>query len=158
MATRRERADALKAAAARISGSPILIDGDADDLLELLRSGSTDAGLTILDRHALAGRLAFVVILALDGDGRRSSFARAATLLRELEPFAERDAVRIAVVRSGRNRIAPDRLQEVLAGEIVFQISAAIPTLVPHAKWRTIRQRLGLLALDAAGVRILRFG
>ncbi len=45
-----------------------------------------------------------------------------------------------------------------MASEVLFQVAMALSSLVPDLKERTLRQRLGLATLDAAGFRILRFG
>jgi hypothetical protein len=143
-----------------LSASPILIDGDAEELLGIIRSGSEQFDITVTDRATLiaSGQKAAIVILAVDGDGRRSSFARAATLLRRMDALLAPDAVQICVIQSGRSRIAPPRLLRLLASEILFQVTMAIPELVPLQLRRSIRQRIGLAALDAAGLRVIRFG
>ncbi|MET4706037.1 hypothetical protein [Frigoribacterium sp. UYMn621] len=160
MPSPRTRAEALRAAADRLSASPILIDGDADGLLGIIRSGSEQSDITVTDRATLiaSGQKAAIVILAVDGDGRRSSFARAATMLRGMDALLAPDAVQICVIQSGRSRMAPLRLRRLLASEILFQVTMAVPELVPLQLRRSIRQRIGLAALDAAGLRVIRFG
>jgi len=160
MPSSRSRAEALRAAAERVSASPILIDGDAEELLAIIRSGSEESDITVTDRATLiaSGQKAEIIILAVDGDGRRSSLARAFALLRDIDEVLTPDAVRVVVIQSGRSRMAPLRLRRVLASEVLFQVAMAVPTLVPRRKRRSIRQELGLAALDASGLRVLRFG
>ncbi|MHC5795353.1 hypothetical protein ACVXZ4_04270 [Lacisediminihabitans sp. FW035] len=160
MPSSRSRAEALRAAADQLSASPILIDGDADELLAIIRSGCEQSDITVTDRTTLiaSGRKAAIVILGVDGHGRRSSFSRAFVLLREIDVVLTPDAVRVVVIQSGRSRMAPLRLRRVLASEVLFQVAMAVPDLVPRRKRRSIRQELGLAALDASGLRVLRFG
>jgi len=156
----KSRAEALRVAADRLSTSPILIDGDAQELLEIIRAGSELADITVTDRATIiaSGKEAAIVILAVDGDGRRSSFGRAARMLRDMDALLTPDAVQIGVIQSGRSRMAPPRLRRILASEILFQVTMAVPELLPLRKRRSIRQQIGLAALDASGLRIIRFG
>ncbi|ASD23485.1 hypothetical protein B7495_16330 [Cryobacterium sp. LW097] len=155
--SKKKRAEQLRAIAAHVLTAPILLEGDADELLTVLRAGARAAGIPVTD-HALAARPARVVVLAIDRDARRSSLVKAATLLRELENHIAPDAVRIVVVQSARSRLAPPKLQRLVASEILFHVALALSNVVPGQKERTLRQRFGLTTLDAAGFRILRFG
>ncbi len=139
---------------------PVLIDGDAGELVAQLTQNAAASGVRVttfanwVEEKAEQAR---VVVLAVEGHGRRSSFTRAAEMLRNLEPGIASDAVRIVIVQSGRSRATPPRLQRRLADEILFQVALAFPTL-QQPTWRSFKLRLGLTALDAAGLRILRFG
>ena len=155
--SRKRRAEQLRAIAAHVLTAPILLKGDADELLTVLRTGARAAGIPVT-AQALAARPARVVVLAIDRDARRSSLVKAATLLRELEDQIAPDAVRIVVVQSARSRLAPPKLQRLVASEVLFHVALALPDVVPGQKERTLRQRFGLTTLDAAGFRILRFG
>ncbi|MEC5185013.1 hypothetical protein RCH12_002489 [Cryobacterium sp. MP_3.1] len=155
--SRKRRAEQLRAIAAHVLTAPILLEGDADELLTVLRDGARAAGIPVTD-HALSARPARVVVLAIDRDARRSSLVKAATLLRELEDHIAPDAVRIVVVQSARSRLAPPKLQRLVASEILFHVALALSNVVPGQRERTLRQRFGLTTLDAAGFRILRFG
>ncbi|TFB98709.1 hypothetical protein E3O42_15195 [Cryobacterium adonitolivorans] len=155
--SRKRRAEQLRAIAAHVLTAPILLEGDADELLTVLRTGARAAEIPVTD-HASAERPARVVVLAIDRDARRSSLVKAATLLRELEDHIASDAVRIVVVQSARSRLAPPKLQRLVASEVLFHVALALSNVVPGQKERTLRQRFGLTTLDAAGFRILRFG
>jgi len=137
--------------------TPVLIDGDASELLEVLRESSLASSIPISD-HAAAAHPAQVVILAIERDGRRSSLTKASKLLREMNDVIAEDAVRIVVIQSSRSRITPTRLLRLLTSEILFQVAVAFDPMQKLGKSRSIRQRIGLATLDAAGLRILRFG
>lgn len=158
MLHRRKRLAELRLRAERLSSRPVLLDGDADELLAVLRAGAVKSGIDIADRSTMEsadGDRAFVVILAVAGDGRQSSFLRATRMLREMEPVIDEGAIRIVVVQSGRSRASPGRVQQLLGTEILFQVLAAVPGT--HSKTRSLRQHLGRASLDASGLRVLRF-
>jgi hypothetical protein len=142
-----------------VLANPVLVQGDAQELLAVLRVEAETSGMSTTSQESPA-EPARVVILAIEGDadGRRSSFMKAARMLRELGKAVREDAVRIVVVQSERARIAPPRLQKLLSSEILFQVAAALPGQLPRRGWRSFRESLSLTALDAAGLRILRFG
>ena len=155
--SRTRRAEQLRAIASHLLTAPILLGGDAEELLSVLRAGASIAGIPVTE-HATAARPAHVVVVAVKKDARRSSLVRAAQLLRDIEEHLTPDAVRIIVVQSVRSRLAPPRLQRLVASEVLFQVALALPHVVPGEKTRTLRQRFGLATLDAAGFRVLRFG
>lgn len=155
--SRRKRAEQFRAIALHVQDSPILLKGDADALLSVLRSGASQSGIPVTE-HTAPGQPARVVVLAVERDARRSSLVKAATMLRELDDRIVPDAVRIVVVQSARSKLAPPKLQRLLAEEVLFQVALALSHIVPGVKERTLRQRFGLTSLDAAGFRILRFG
>ncbi|MBX3100536.1 MAG: hypothetical protein KF761_13275 [Salinibacterium sp.] len=155
------RAERRRREALQLLARPVLIEGDATELVALLTEEARASGIEVLTPSAPAperAELARVIVLAVEGRGRRSSFTRAAEMLRAIEPALTPDAVRIVVIQSGRSRAMPPRLKRRLTDEILFQVSLAFPQLLPQRKWRSIRLRAGLAALDAAGLRILRFG
>jgi hypothetical protein len=161
MASSRTRARKLRDAAARVLTSPILLDGDADGLLGLLRYGTHHSGLPAADYASLRrsrSEPAAIAVLVVDGDGRRSALARASQMLRAMEPAIERDAVRILVVQSGRSRVGPARLRDAVGAEILFQITLAVDASPPRPHSRSFRQHLGLLVLNVAGIRVIRLG
>jgi hypothetical protein len=155
-----KRAAELRAAIAPFAESPILVDGDAAELLEVVRAGNANADVKQADFDSLvaAGERARIVVLLVDGHGRRSAFTKASRMLREMDAAVASDAIRVVVVQSDRSRKFPDRLQRVLAAEILHQVMLALPTVSVRPKWRSFRQALGAATLDAAGLRILRFG
>jgi hypothetical protein len=155
--SRKKRAEQTRAIVAHVLTAPILIEGDAEELLAVLREGAHAAKIPVTD-HAAADQPALVVLLAVKRDARRSSLVKAATLLRALETSVAPDAVRIVVVQSARSKLASPKLQRLVATEVLFQVALALSSIVPDLKDRTLRQRLGLATLDAAGLRILRFG
>jgi hypothetical protein len=155
--SRKRRAEQLRAIAAHVLTAPILLEGDADELLSVMRTGARAAGIPETDR-ANATQPARVVVLAIQRDARRSSLVKATTLLRDLDEFIAPEAVRIVVVQSARTKLAPPKLQRLVASEALFQVALALANVVPGQRERTFRQRLGLTTLDAAGFRILRFG
>lgn len=146
----------LRALAAELLRSPILIDGDARELLEVLREAAAASDIAVTD-HASAAEPAQIAILALERDGRRSSFTKASRMLREVDDAIAPSGVRIVVVQSDRSRTIPDKLQDLLASEILYQVALAEPDLRPRRGWRSFRERAGHAALDAAGLRVLRF-
>ena len=155
--SRKRRAEQLRAIAAHVLTAPILLEGDADELLTVMRTGARAAGIPETDR-ASATQPARVVVVAIQRDARRSSLVKAAALLRELNDLVAPDAVRIVVVQSRRSKLAPPKLQRLVATEVLFHVALALANVVPGQKERTLRQRFGLTTLDAAGFRILRFG
>jgi len=155
--SRKRRAEQLRAIAAHVLTAPILLEGDADELLTVMRTGARAAGIPETDR-ASATQPARVVVVAIQRDARRSSLVKAASLLRELNDHIAPDAVRIVVVQSRRSKLAPPKLQRLVASEVLFHVALALANVVPGQKERTLRQRFGLTTLDAAGFRILRFG
>jgi len=155
--SRKKRAEQLRAIAAHVLSAPILLEGDADELLTVLRNGARGAGIVQTDRVS-ASQPACVVVVAIKRDARRSSLVKAASLLRELDEHVAPTAVRIVVVQSARSKLAPPKLQRLVAAEVLFHVALALGSVVPGRRERTYRQRLGLATLDAAGFRILRFG
>ena len=155
--SRKRRAEQLKVVAAHVLTAPILLEGDADELLCVLREGARTANLPVTD-HASAEQPANIVVVAVERDARRSSLVKAATMLRELDDHVAPAAIRIVVVQSARSKLAPPKLQRLVASEVLFQVALALSSIVPDLRERTLRQRLGLATLDAAGFRILRFG
>jgi hypothetical protein len=155
--SRKKRAEQTRALVAHVLTAPILIEGDAEELLCVLRAGARTAKIAVTD-HASAAQPALVVLLAVEKDARRSSLVKAATMLRALDDHVAPEAVRIVVVQSARSRLAPPKLQRLVASEVLFQVALALSGIVPDLRERTLRQRLGLATLDAAGLRILRFG
>jgi hypothetical protein len=155
--SRKRRAEQLRAIMEHVLTAPILLEGDASELLTVLRTGAAASGIPETD-HASSAQPARVVIVAVRRDSRRSSLVKAAKMLRDLDDHVTRDAVRIVVVQSARSTLAPPRLQRLVASEVLFQVALALPHLAPGEKTRTLRQRLGLATLDAAGLRVLRFG
>jgi len=155
--SRKRRAEQLRAIAAHVLTAPILLEGDADELLTVMRTGARAAGIPETD-CASATQPARVVVLAIQRDARRSSLVKATTLLRELDDHIAPEAVRIVVVQSARSKLAPPKLQRLVASEVLFHVALALANVVPGQKERTFRQRVGLTTLDAAGFRILRFG
>ncbi|MCU1444565.1 hypothetical protein [Cryobacterium sp.] len=155
--SRKRRAEQIRLIAEHVLTTPILLEGDAAELLCVLREGAHTANLRLTD-HASAAEPAHIVVLAVERDARRSSLVKAATMLRELDEQVAPDAVRIVVVQSARSKLAPPKLQRLVASEVLFQAALALSSIVPDLRERTLRQRLGLTTLDAAGFRILRFG
>lgn len=140
--------------------SPLLLTGDATELLDTLREGARESGILLAGPAGTGdlSRPASVVVLAILSDGRRSSIAKAYSLLRDAEPRIAADAVQIVVIQSGRAKLAPDRLQRLLAAEILYQVATAMPHLVRARRRRSFREWSGLITLDAAGLQIVRFG
>lgn len=157
----RKRAERLRATAAPLLTGPIFLEGDAEELLELLRAGAFASEIAVTSSESAgvsSENPASIVILAIESDGRRSSIRKASKMLDAMQREVAPDAIRIVVVQSGRSRIAPARLQRLLANEILFEVTMAIPALRKRASWRSFRERVGLATLDAAGLQILRFG
>jgi len=140
----------------RLDSAPVVIDGDAHDLVRDLQE-SARAGGVMLQTFATTTEPAQIVILAIEGDGR-SSLLKINTLLRSASDSVAADALRIAVIRSGRARIAPAKVQRLLSSEILFQISVALSPVSAGTRDRSLRQRLVLGSLDAAGFSVLRVG
>ena len=157
----RKRADRLRVSAAHLLTGPIFLEGDAQELLELLRAGARDSDIEVSSSASVSATRSFpasIVILAIESDGRRSSIMKASSMLRDMEQDVAPDAIRIVVVQSGRSRIAPARLRRVLVTEILFEVTMAVPGPRPRPAWRSFRERMGLATLDAAGLQVLRFG
>ena len=151
------RQHAFVAAASRLVETPVLLDGDATELLAILREGALASNLRIVDA-ASQTEPARIAILVVTGDGRRSAFTKASRKLRELDAAITSDAVRLVVIQSDRSRVAPPKLQRLLSEELLFQVTLALPGYQPRRTSRSFRQALGLATLDAAGLRVLRFG
>jgi hypothetical protein len=155
--SRKKRAEQLRLIAAHVLTAPVLLEGDAEELLAVLQSAAREAHIPSTGRDPSA-EPARVAVIAVTRDGRRSSLTKAGSLLRELDAQIATDAVRIVVVQSKRSKLAPPRLQNLVASEVLFQVALALPHVVPGEKTRTVRQRFGITTLDAAGFRVLRFG
>jgi hypothetical protein len=155
--SRKRHAEQLRAIASHVLKAPILLEGDAQELLTVLRAGARAANIPETD-HASAEEPARVVVLAVRRDARRSSLVKAASMLRKMDEHVDPDAVRIVVVQSARSKLAPPKLQRLVASEILFHVALALPHVVPGGRERTLGERLGLATLDAAGFRVLRFG
>lgn len=154
------RAARIEAETAHLLSRPILLDGDSTDLVSALSSSARDTGLTVLSYDEwleLGAEPARVAVLVIEGHGRRSSFAQAVELLRAMDAALSSDAIRIVIVQSGRAKVVPPRVQRLIAAEILHQVALASPRMGPPQS-RSFRRRVGLATLDAAGLRILRFG
>lgn len=155
-----KRAARIEAETAHLLSRAILLDGDAEKLVESLGSSARDTGLTVLNYQEwldLGAEPCRVVVLGIEGHGRRSSFAQAVELLRAMDVAVASDAIRIVIVQSGRSKVVPPRVQRLIAAEILHQVALASPRIGPPQS-RSFRRRVGLATLDAAGLRILRFG
>ena len=152
----RRRADRQREIADRLIANPIVIDGDAHDLLANMRDSVRRSGVRMDDLET-ATEPAQIVVLAIESEGR-SSLLKADRMLRAAAGAVAPDAVRIVVIQSGRSRIGPARLQRVLASEILFQITIAADSVRASARNRSMRQRIGLTTLDAVGLTVLRLG
>lgn len=154
----RKTAERLRESAARLVANPIILDGDAEELVEVLRQGARAAGIAIAsDPHEGELGPAGVVVLAIEGEGRRSSIRKAFEMLTEYGPRIDDEAVRIVIVQSDRSRNAPARLQRILGDEILYQVALALPGQKKLERRRSTRLGWGLVALDAAGLRVVRF-
>lgn len=156
----RRRADRLRAAVASLPGR-ILLEGDADHLLDVLRERARALGVEVTSRDSETvspDNPASIVVLAIESDGRRSSIMKASTMLDAMRKDVAARAIRIVVVQSGRSRIAPERIQRLLVNEILYEVTKAIPALRERALWRSFRERARLTVLDAAGLQVIRFG
>jgi hypothetical protein len=147
----------VKAIGEHLRSAPMLIDGDAEELVDILRTGAERAGITVVSRASLTDP-AHVAVLAIAKDGHRSSVLAATTALHDLGSALTKDAVRIAIIRSGRLKLAPARVQRLVADEVLFHVSAALTTDPALSSDRSFRQRLGNATLLAAGLRVLRLG
>ena len=155
-----KRGARIEAETAHLLSRAILLDGDAEKLVESLGSSARDTGLTVLNYQEwldLGAEPCRVVVLGIEGHGRRSSFAQAVELLRAMDVAVASDAIRIVIVQSGRSKVVPPRVQRLIAAEILHQVALASPRIGPPQS-RSFRRRVGLATLDAAGLRILRFG
>lgn len=155
-----KRAARIEAETAHLLSRPILLDGDAETLIETLGASARDTFLTVLSYQEwldLGAEPSRVVVLVMEGHGRRSSFAQAIELLRAMDSAIASDAIRIVIVQSGRSKVVPPRVQRLIAAEILHQVALASPRIGPPQS-RSFRRRVGLATLDAAGLRILRFG
>lgn len=155
----RRRGPRADLAASRDALSPVLLDGDADEVVAALEQFAHRLELTVVrpDRRDDLGPdvRCPVAVLAVRNGGRRSSFRRALDVLRTVEPHLTPDAVVVAVSASSAARSAPATLQRRLSAEILYQVREAVSPASPNSG-RSFRLRAGLSALNAVGVRVFR--
>ncbi|WIE54165.1 MULTISPECIES: hypothetical protein [unclassified Curtobacterium] len=155
----RRRGPRADLAAARDDLSPVLLDGDAGEVVAALEAFAHRIELPIIRpdrRDELPDDVRCpVAVLAVRNSGRRSSLRRAIDVLRAVEAHLTPDAVVVAVSTSSAARSAPARLQRQLSAEILYQVRAAVSPAAPRSG-RSFRLRLGLSALGAVGVQVFR--
>lgn len=140
----------------------VLIDGDADEVIGVLRAGARTRGAVLLDRGpppsgtgagaGAAGAAASVVIIAVQ---QRSGASGLAKIEEVLDRIAE-NAVVVVIIVQGAARIAPQRLSDLLGREVLYQLRAAVAAPGSGRIWRTARLRTGLVALGGLGIRVFR--
>lgn len=151
--SRMRRAERLRAIGSQTLGAPILLDGDATELIRALRDGAQQAGIRYTDSRATAGR-ARLAVLAICSDGQESALVKALRFYQGVRVLLTEDAVRVAVIQRTRSQLVPPRLRRLLTNEVLHQVGAA---LLPGDD-RTLAQQVGSTVLDAAGLHALRLG
>lgn len=156
----RRRTQKLRAAAHAIGEAPVLLDGDAGDLLTAMRRDADEADIAWFGRDSADGvppeGVGVAVIVVAEQPGR-SGFVHAAAVLRQLDGLVRDDAVRVVVLQRQRTTTAPEKVLQLLGDEILLQIVRALPGADALTPARSMRQRAVQGGLRAAGLSVLRF-
>ncbi len=96
-----------------------------------------------------------LAVIAIRRPGDDPAFHRAQEAAERIDPLLAPNAVRIVVTVSGLTRLAP-KLERTLTAEVLHQIGSASAPNAVKAPFRNLRMRLGLAALQTAGVRVFR--
>lgn len=96
-----------------------------------------------------------LAVIAIRRPGNDPAFHRAHEAADLIGPLLTPHAVRIVITVSGATRLVP-KLERTLTSEVLHQIGAASAPSGFRRPFRTMRLRLGLAALQAAGVRVFR--
>ncbi|ROS77690.1 hypothetical protein EDF24_0449 [Curtobacterium sp. PhB130] len=134
------------------------------DLLPVLRVAAVRAGVDAarlrvvgvddLPDPAETGN-AELAVIAIRRPGDDPAFHRAHEAAETISPLLAPHAVRIVVTVSGATRLAP-KLERTLTTEVLHQMGAAAAPTGLKRPFRNLRMRLGLAALQTAGVRVFR--
>ncbi|MBF4588642.1 MULTISPECIES: hypothetical protein [unclassified Curtobacterium] len=96
-----------------------------------------------------------LAVIAIRRPGDDPAFHRAQDAAEKIDPLMAPNAVRIVVTVSGATRLAP-KLERTLTTEVLHQMGAAAAPFGFRRPFRNLRKRLGLAALQTAGVRVFR--
>jgi len=145
-------------AEARASIRGVLLLGDARGLLEGLRRGVLEEGLTLV-APGVEGARASLALIAVEAPRGTSALANAVVLVNLHRASLEDDATAIVISRRRAARIAPARLQRLLGPELLFQAESALPApLRPRiSMWTSMRLNAARGALATAGISLARF-
>lgn len=139
----------------------VLIDGDADLVVDALRKAAREAGVELLDPQAADATdpqpKASVAVIAVHSTNRSSLNAGMLGLDARRDLIAD-DAVRIVVGVSDRVDLAPKTAAKLLGPEILHQIAAATSTDAERSTWRSLKLRIGASMLSAAGLHVFQVG
>jgi hypothetical protein len=135
-----------------------------DDMLGLLRAAASRAGVSAARMHVLATSEepgdrpspdAGLAVVLLRRPGDDPAFHRAQVAVERVRPLLATDAVHVVITVSGMTRLAP-KLERRLTEEVLHQLGAAAAVSGFSRPFRSLRMRLGLGGLRAAGVRVFR--
>ncbi len=136
----------------------VLFAGNADDLLLSLVALAPE-GVHAVGAHAGAARPAGAVDIAIvvNRARKRSALVELGRTLQSMPEAIGDSTIEIGVLLKRGARVVPGRVVASASGEIFAQVMMAVDPEAGRAG-RSLRERLGLLALNAAGVEVLRLG
>jgi hypothetical protein len=136
----------------------VLFVGNADDLVLSLVALAPE-GVQVVGRHAGAERVAGPVDIAIvvNRARKRSALVELRHTLEGMPEALGESTIVLAVLLKRGARVLPHRVLGAAAGEIFAQVMLAVDPAAGR-EGRTFRDRLGILALNAAGVEVLRLG
>ncbi|WP_144761023.1 hypothetical protein [Curtobacterium sp. 9128] len=156
--TSRERHDPIDLRTAHV------VLAGTQDLLPVLRAASVRAGvdatrMRVVEADDLPDPTekgsADLAVIAIRRPGDDPAFHRAQETAERIGPLLAPNAVRIVVTVSGATRLVP-KLERTLTTEVLHQMGSAAALNTVTRPFRTLRMRLGLAALQTAGVRVFR--
>jgi hypothetical protein len=136
----------------------VLFAGNADDLL-LSLVALVPEGVHTVGTHAGAARPDGPVDIAIvvNRARKRSALLELRRTLQGMPEAVGDSTIVLAVLLRRGARVVPGRVVGFASGEILNQLMMAVDPEAGRAG-RTLRERMGLLALNAAGVEVLRLG
>jgi len=145
-------------------GSAHVVLAGTQDLLPVLRAAAVRAGVDAARMRVVGVDDvpdaeetwdAELAVIAIRRPGDDPAFHRAHEAAEAILPLMVPHAVRIVVTVSGATRLVP-KLERTLTSEVLHQIGAASAPTGTARPFRSLRMRLGLAGLRAAGVRVFR--
>jgi hypothetical protein len=145
-------------------GTADVVLAGTQELLPVLRAAAVRAGIDAARMRVIGVDdlpdpeetwAAELAVIAIRRPGDDPAFHRAQEAAELIDPLLVPHAVRIVVTVSGLTRLAP-KVERTLTSEVLHQIDAASAPSGFERPFRSMRMRLGLAALRAAGVRVFR--
>lgn len=132
--------------------------GNADDLLLSLVALAPE-GVHAVGAHTGAVRPdgPVDIVIVVNRARKRSALVELGRTLEGMPEVVGDSTIVLAVLLKRGARVVPGRVMGLASGEIFTQLMMAVDPEAGRAG-RSLRERMGLLALTAAGVEVLRLG